>query len=882
MSDGWTLHTLLDDMAGRGDAPALAAVHGDDLRTVSYAEVVDTVRRLAGGLVRAGVEPGEPVAVYAPNSIEWALARLAVGAAGALATPFEDQSGEEELAGLMRESGARRVFTVARHVPALRRLPIGPELEMYLLDEPDGDADGARRWDSLLGDAETPLPDLDPEAAAVLLLTSGTTGAPKSFTLSHRNIATNVHALTHERIIGPGDRVLLPLPLHHVYPYVVGLLTPFSSGSTVVLPESVTGPQLLQALRVARVTVMVGVPRLYIAILDGLETRIRSGGRAARALFRTLLGPSKWLDRRFGVRIGKTVFASLHKRLGPDLRLLVSGGAKLEAKYSDTLRGLGWEVRSGYGLAETASIFTANLPRGRSRRGSEGVPLDDGKIRIGDPNEDGVGEIRMRGPSVFDGYRKPEHNENLFTEDGWLRTGDLGYLDDDGFTYVIGRTKEMIVLGGGKNVFPEDLEKVYGDSPYVREIALLECEGALVALVVPDPEAIRQGGAGTNVHDALRVWFNEAGRRLAPYERLAGFAVTREPLPRTRLGKIRRFLLPELYDEAKRGVTREKPKELTDEDRALLARHPAGEVFESLKQRYPDKPVSLDASPGLDLGIDSLEWMTLSIDLQDRYGVQLDEEVVAGVETVRDLLQAIADAAERGPAEITPGALRPEQTRWLEPPGAAATAVGMGLYWLVKGIMRGPFRLTVSGREHLPEPPYVITPNHVSDLDPLAVAAALPLGRLRHSYWGGTINRLFGNPVSRGFARAARIFPVDDRSPAATLAMAVAVLERGNGLTWFPESWRSPDGRLQRFLPGIGQVLMEADVPAVPAHIDGTFEAMPRDRRWPRPHKVHVTFGPPVTVEELKAAGEGDTDAARIANALRDRVAALAPDRGAG
>jgi long-chain acyl-CoA synthetase len=177
----------------------------------------------------------------------------------------------------------------------------------------------------------------------------------------------------------------------------------------------------------------------------------------------------------------------------------------------------------------------------------------------------------------------------------------------------------------------------------------------------------------------------------------------------------------------------------------------------------------------------------------------------------------------------------------------------------------------VEGAGHVPaEGPFVVVANHVSDLDPGLVGAALPGGARRRVWWGGDRGRLFGGRVRPALARAFRVFPVDERSPGVTIAMARSILARGDALVWFPESWRSPDGSLQRFLPGIGLVLDGLDVPVVPALIQGAFEAMPRNRRLPRPHPIRVTFGPPVAAASLPAG------AAEKADRLRALVGGLA------
>ncbi|HIP77720.1 MAG TPA: AMP-dependent synthetase, partial [Kiloniellaceae bacterium] len=463
----WTVQALLPVLAQRGEQPAVVALTGEQQAVLSSAALADLAGRLAAGLRRGGVEPGEAVLLMGENSADWVVVFLALGALGALAVPCDHLATPKQIQRILDDSGCRRAFAAGALLETLRAAAEDRKLTIFTLNAAD-DAQASPSWRSLLSDTAEELPPLDPAALAVLVYTSGTTGAPKSFTLSHANIGANVEALYREHLAGPGDRLLLPLPLHHVYPIVVGLLVPLASGAAVVFPAGVAGPEIARALREAGVTGIIGVPRLYAALTAGIAAQLAARGWLARRLFRTLLDLSVGLLRRFGWRIGPTLFRPLLARIGPKLRLLVSGGAALGEDLVWQLEGLGWKVRNGYGLAETASTFTGNLP-GRERIGSEGRPFQGGELRIAEADAGGVGEIQLRGPNVFSGYRNnPEANREAFTEDGWFRTGDLGKLDDGGYLIFKGRAKELIVLGGGKNVLPEDVESVYGASPFVR------------------------------------------------------------------------------------------------------------------------------------------------------------------------------------------------------------------------------------------------------------------------------------------------------------------------------------------------------------------------------------------------------------------------------
>jgi len=849
-------------------------VRGEDIETLSYARLAQLAGRLAAGLVAAGVAAGEPVGLFAPNLPEWIAVRLAIGAAGAVGVAFDDLSTASEAAALIRDSGCRRLFTTRAHAHALRQAGLASGIDIHLLDAGSVQGGGAAGWRALLADSPAVLPAVGADAPASLVYTSGTTGPPKSFFLSHANFAANLEPLLAENLLMPEDRVLLPLPLHHVYPFLMGLLLPLASGATIVLIDAATGPKIVRALAAARVTSIIGVPRLYDALVRGLTGRIAARGRMAMLAFEALLGLSIWLRRAFGIRIGRRLFGGLHRQVGPWLRRLVSGGARLEPDLAWRLEGLGWEVFGGYGLAETASVFTGNLP-GRQRLDSDGRPLG-GNLRIADPDAEGVGEIQLKGPSVFSGYRNdPQANQAAFTADGWFRTGDLGRLDEDGYLHFAARAKEMIVLGGAKNVSPDELEKFYGAGAYVQEIAVLERKGTLVALVLPDFAAL-QAGAIKRVDDALRVELTALGTRLPSYQRLSGFAIVRAPLPRTRLGKYQRFLLPRIYEDASKGIPAEPPP-LSEADKALLASSPAREVWDYLRARFGPGRVRLDANPQLDLGIDSLEWITITLELQARLGIALDEEDIAGIVTIRDLLRVAAAAAPAPAAGPAGPKLAPDQLRWLEPPGAGSRALGVALYGVNRLLMRVFFRLRAEGLQHLPpRGPYLIVANHASDLDPLALAASLPLAAMRSVHWGGEITRLFSSALARALCRAANVFPVDERAPASSLALAAAVLEQGGVLIWFPEAWRSPTGELQRFLPGIGKLVAESKAPVVPALIRGTFEALPRGRHFPRPAPVRVRFGNAIDPAELGVAEGKTPDYARIAESLRAAVARLA------
>jgi long-chain acyl-CoA synthetase len=877
-STPWSINGLLRDLAALGRHPAVIAIGEAGIVPWESAALAEKAQRLAHRLRHIGVSKGAAVALWAPNSPLWVVAALAVLGAGGVLLPIDDLADAEQLRAALGCCPVRLLFTTQAHLEACHDILSGRGIRAIPLD---GAARDGADWHSLAGKEAADLPAVAGDEPALLSWTSGTTGSPKAFRLTHRNIAANVEALRDLGAVGAEDRALLPLPLHHAYPFVVGMLTTLTVGTAIVLPEGTTGPLLLRAMREGEVTAIVGVPRLYEALLAAIELRVNAHARAVRLLWQGLLALSILVERSTGLRPGRLLFAPVRRAIAPRLRLLVSGGARLERDIEERLEALGWMVLSGYGLAETASLFTGNSPHAR-RLGSAGRPLAGGEIRIADPDAQGIGEIELHGSAITKGYLdNPDADRAAFTQDGWFRTGDLGFVDRDGFLFVTGRAKEVLVLGGGKKVMPEDLEQTYGAAAEIAEIAVLEQKGGLVALVRPDPANLRARGA-TNFRDGIRVILAQTAQSLPSYQRLSGFALTDQPLPRTRLGKYRRFLLPGLYARALAGGVRRPAHAPTPEEAALLRDPTAAAIWALLRGRYPDQALDLDTNLGLDLALDSFSWMELTVVLEERLGIALSEADIAAVETIRDLLHlSIARRTEvRAPPPIAPAATI-ETERWLTRRGLFLAAVWFVLHALNWLLMRGLFRLRVSGTEKLPATgAFVIAPSHASYLDPMAIAAALPWQRLRRLYWAGDALLLFSTPWARLFCRAMHIFPVDAAHPEVALETAARVLKAGDSAIWFAEGWRSPDGKLQRFLPGIGRLLLRSGAPAVPAYIAGAFEAWPRGRRLPRLHRITVRFGRPEPVAALRMAGTGRSDEERIAGALRQRVLILASEAG--
>lgn len=885
-----TLRNLVDDFANHKKKTGLVQFKKDGSEPVTFGKLLLNCTRIAAGLHQVGLKKGDRVMLMAGNSPEWIFAYLATVYAGGVALPVDGQQSDEVLKHIIADSKPKFVFTDSNGNDVLHRLFHRKPFRVFRLDmdnEP-------KSWKNLIN-TEDKLPELEisPDDDACIFYTSGTTGMPKGVPLTHANIIMQLDsAIADSDLLNKSDRVLLPLPLFHVYPLNMGLLGPLRMGLPVLLPQSVTGPELMRALKMGKATVLVAVPRLLRSMLNGIESKLES--KFAKMGFNALLNASGLLHRATGVNVGKTLFAKVHKELSPSLRLLCSGGALLEEELANKLSGLGWGIAVGYGLTETAPLLTMRLPDD-TNFATAGKPISGVELRIThypDPNQEAEnegqhneGEIEVRGPNVFSGYLNLDDvTAEAFTSDGWFKTGDVGHLDASGRLHINGRASSLIVMEGGKKVQPDEIEKVYGEHPSIKEIGVLQVDNKLVALVMP--------AKSTDDQSAISAALAAASSKLPSYKRVRGFALTKQPLPKTNLGKLKRKELEELYKGIKSGKVKDDTRsggeeQLSAEDSGLMENEVAEQVMSWLKERFPEHHIGMDTSPALDLNVDSFEWLNLSLELSETTGVELDDETIASISTVRDLITKVVEAKEQGgekkasPMEEPEKYLSKEQKHWLSPLSKSEQSMADSLFFFNLWLMKTFFHSSAVGLDKLDKnKQYVFNPNHASYLDIFALCSALPqdvLNKTQVAAWSGIA---FHNPFNTFMSRLVHAFPIEaKKSLISSLALGAGVLKKGSSLIWFPEGERTLDGKLLKFKPGIGMLLEKfEDVEVVPVYLDGTREALPPGALWPKFEKITVVFGDPISPRELLKEGEGKTSAEQIANAIHDEVAALKPN----
>jgi long-chain acyl-CoA synthetase len=498
------------------------------------------------------------------------------------------------------------------------------------------------------------------------------------------------------------------------------------------------------------------------------------------------------------------------------------------------------------------------------------------EVRIVDPDATGHGEIAVRGPNVMLGYyQKPEETAAVL-RDGWFFTGDLGYRDRDGYFFITGRSKEMIVLATGKKIFPDELEKFYKQIPSIKEICILAGERGLEAAVVPDFEYLRRMNLSSS-RETIAFAIEDLAKDLPPYKRIAGLKVFKDPLPITRLGKLRRAKVRELYDRIA-GAVDARP--LVDADAALLADPVMQKLLACLAPFSAKKQIVPDDNLELDLGLDSLARVELVVSIEKTFGLALPDSFGSEVFTVRDAVAKIRQALSSGAVAAGSSVKMSWAEILAQPPDADLLATlrfekgffctagqyllrtGLKLFLLLYG------RLSVRGLGHLPPAgPFILAPNHLSFADAPSVMAAVPWSLAARTFFLGATD-YFGGPVTSRIAPAVHVIPVDmDTRLYGAMQLSAQVLRQGRVLCVFPEGSRSRDGSIKEFKKGVAILARELNIPVVPVAIDGTYAMLPPGRSVPRPAKITVSFGRPIT-----PAGRGYDE---IVNQLQAEVAAL-------
>ena len=518
--------------------------------TFTYKEALKKIREIAYYLVATGAKKGDHIAVTGKNSPEWALAYFAISFAGCIIVPLDYSLHIEDMEKILAFGDVDRIFIDGEKIDEIdkegklfkEKISLEPESKghKYVLD---------------LTGPETELPKLHAEDTAAMLFTSGTTGTPKGVMLSFSNFMSST--LSSQRLfdVYPTDVFYAILPIHHAYTMTAVLLETVVSGASCVFGKRLVTPIMLKELREGKITMLLAVPMLFNKLLAGLMAGVHKQGPFKENLIHFLMGFSGFMKKVFHVNLGKKIFGNmLLSKISLDkMRLCICGGGPLPPSTFKQFNQLGIDFVQGYGLTETSPIININ-PIEVYIEESVGIPIPGVEEKIVSPDEDGNGIIYVRGPQVMKGYYKnDEATEEVLSSDGWLNTGDVGHIDSNGFLYLTGRAKSIIVTEGGKNVFPEEIEDKFQLFNEIEQCCIIpyminkemKTEGIRMVIYPTEAYLKEHGMEETSRH--MEEVVESVNKGLQSYKKITMVTVVDQPLPMTSTKKVKRFEVVKMF-----------------------------------------------------------------------------------------------------------------------------------------------------------------------------------------------------------------------------------------------------------------------------------------------------------------------------------------------
>lgn len=513
-------------------------------RIITYRQLVSSFHKIASYLQKEGYRPGAHIALLGPNCPEWAITYLGIQAAGCTVVPLDANLRPQEHRHILRHSEAEAIFMSNKYRDILAEEGEEPctTIPCYELEDIGKIISG----ETIPVEPRYPINDRTP---AAIIYTSGTTGSPKGVVLTHRNIVSDIHVMPQRLNLYSTDNFISVLPLHHAFEATCGFLLPICLGCGICYARALRGKEILEDIQASEATIILGVPLLFEKFYTGIQRGLKEKGTVASTMFNSALGLTKLIDAAFNSHSGTTIMKPFRNKIGfAGLRLMVAGGAAIRPDIVEFFNKFGVLCVQGYGLTETSPVLAVNPSD--EKPASVGPPLEGIQLKIAEPNKEGIGEVLAKGEPIFEQYYKnPEATKAAFTDDGWFKTGDLGTIDEEGYLFLKGREKNLIVTAGGKNVYPEEIEDQINKSPYVLESLVIGLtrnnDEEPFAIIVPDFDALDSDGISTTDENLERLFknvINDVNGRIATYKRVRNFKIQQEEFPKTSTRKIKRYL----------------------------------------------------------------------------------------------------------------------------------------------------------------------------------------------------------------------------------------------------------------------------------------------------------------------------------------------------
>jgi long-chain acyl-CoA synthetase len=848
----------------------------------TFEDVRELTLRAAGFFADKGINAGDRVILFSNNMPEWGMTYFGILKAGATAVPIDPASSVEEIISFAK-AGEVSAIVVSPKLDAEN-----PELREKIAEAWSAKAKGKLKKAKADSGISAPvvwtfdevfeMPDeieeakrlalLPPKvlgnAVASLIFTSGTTGKPKAVMLSHKNFTNMISMLSSVLDMDITDGVLSVLPMHHTFEFSAGFLTPFSNGTQITYLDDLTSEELTRAIENGHVTGMVGVPALWEMLHRRIKTRLRERGDWIADAADNMIEFNAWIRDNTPFNLGPIVFFPIHQGMGGKMRYLISGGSALSEKVQKDLHGLGFTVLEGYGLTESSPVLTVARPGNKLLRGSVGKPLPGVEVKIDEPDANGVGEVLARGQNIMLGYYNNEDATEAVLHDRWLKTGDLGRVDEDGNLYIVGRSKDVIIDSNGKNIYPDEIEDIYSKSPLVKEMSVVglpDDDGGekIAALVVPDYEQeITLSRA--EVNKRIEEHFREVSGGIPFSKRVKVLHVTPFELPRTATRKVKRpevvEMLTTLEERARKRTT--AVVESKGDDNILWIR----KIVATVSSR-PLSDVQVEDKL-TDLGFDSLMFVELQAAIEDAGGRVLSPDTLNEVQSVRELLTAVQRVDKTKRLADEPKSEEKKDDEDIFIPSLVRRIGNAAVDFAQERLYTNVLDTTIEGQGNVPlHVNFIVAPNHASHIDTGLVKKALGKDVAEQTVAVAAADYWFDTKYKRAYMNNFTTLVPIERSGGLrqSLRHVTRILNEGYNALIFPEGTRSLTGEIAEFKPVIGYLTLNQKVGILPIYIWGTFEAYPKGMTIPKRDsigaKVGAKIGSFLSYEELRDMTEG-------------------------
>ncbi|MBI2251786.1 MAG: AMP-binding protein [Armatimonadetes bacterium] len=792
----------------------LAMQSGNIISSYNYSEIWEKASSI-GSALKQNFKKNDKIAIITENKPEWGIALFSIYYCGAIAVPIDCKLQAPELKYILEHSEAKAVFCslkIFESIKEIRKLA----LKIFILEE----LDKVENQNLIL-----PSETINEDDLALIIYTSGTTGNPKGVMLTHKNLISNI--LMVDKLFRKhfkGARFLSILPLNHTFEITGGFLMPLYLEGSICYLENLKKETLICAMKTYKPEVMLVVPSFLNFFYMGIKEKLKNLPFSLKFIFNIFKMFLKLLQKA-GLNLEKYIYSPIFKAFGGQLKYFISGAAPLNPYLIKEFAKMGFCILEGYGLTESSPIISVNTIENQ-RPGSVGKVLKEISLKI-IKTKDALfneGEIAVFGPNIMRGYYKALKETEEILKDGWLYTGDIGRLDEDGFLYICGRKKNIIVSQSGKKIFPEELEDKLANLPFIKEVCVIGQKKDLgeeaLAIIVINEEILSREGI------KKEDYFNFFKK------------------------KIKRREVIKLFEENKISAFE---KEIKIDLRLL-----EDPIFKKLRDIISEKlniskeSISPQTNFYDELGIDSLFRLEIFLFIEKKFNIPITDEAILNFQNLQDVVEYL---------KLKPSNLKIKEQKFDS--FDIKTILKFSIFKIIIQIVfhffyrlfaRFYLNLKIHGIENIPkEHPFILAPNHTSHIDVPTTLCSISLRE---------INNIYTPAAADLFARSAfltyisdlflNIFPFYRKANyLKSLEICIELLKNKKSIILFPEGFLSEDGNLQELKTGIAYIAWESKAPIIPVFIKGAFKVMPIGQYYPKPKKVEIIFGEPIKIDDF-------------------------------